>query len=65
MTGEQIKTFREGQGWSQQELARRVGVDQATISRIERGSAVAGPVKILLERLLEEDSDVRSSGAAA
>lgn len=42
--GESIKAFRESQGWSQTELAERLGaqlgkaVDPTTITRMERGS---------------------------
>jgi transcriptional regulator with XRE-family HTH domain len=32
-----LKEFREGKGLSQAELARRSGVSQSTISRIEAG----------------------------
>jgi transcriptional regulator with XRE-family HTH domain len=54
MTPEQIKSFRDSREWSQQELATRLGVDQATVSRIERGAAIARPVAMLLERLMSE-----------
>lgn len=48
------KTLREHHGWSQQELGRQLGVDQATVSRIERGGAPAKPVGKLLDRLAAE-----------
>ncbi|MGH2625623.1 MAG: helix-turn-helix domain-containing protein [Anaerolineales bacterium] len=32
-----IRALRERRGWSQAELARRSGVNQGTISRVERG----------------------------
>lgn len=32
-----LRTAREAKDWSQAELARRSGVDQTTISRIEAG----------------------------
>lgn len=54
ITSDEIKGFRERRGWSQQELASRIGVDQATVSRIERGGQVAKPVRLLLERLMAE-----------
>ena len=31
----EISRMRQGVGWSQQELARRLGVHQATVSRAE------------------------------
>jgi len=30
-----VKVYREGQGWSQGELARRVGVSRQTINAVE------------------------------
>ena len=30
-----VKTFREGKGWSQGELARRLGVSRQTINAVE------------------------------
>lgn len=35
--GEKVRRARKRRNWTQRELARRVGVDQTTISRIERG----------------------------
>jgi transcriptional regulator with XRE-family HTH domain len=32
-----LRPLRHERGWTQQELARRAGVDQPTISRIENG----------------------------
>lgn len=62
MKATDIKTLRESRGWSQQKLAEELGVDQATVSRIERGTAQpSGPVSRLLERLLSEPT----TGAAA
>lgn len=55
MTPEQIKSLRESREWSQQQLADQLGVDQGTVSRIERG--VAEPSKsarLLLERIAAE-----------
>lgn len=54
MNATDIKAFREAKGWSQSELAARLGVDQATVSRIERGNAIARPVAMLLERLMAD-----------
>ena len=30
-----VKTFREGKGWSQGELARRLGVSRQTVNAVE------------------------------
>src|SRR5262249_3265138 len=35
--GDRIRTFRLSHGWSQRQLARRVGLSQSGISRLERG----------------------------
>ena len=45
-----IQELREAEGWSQSELARRSGVPQPAISRLERGSV--GVVNLVhLEKL--------------
>jgi transcriptional regulator with XRE-family HTH domain len=55
MSADDIKTLREANKWTQQQLAERLGVDQATVSRIERGEAQpSGPVKLLLNALMLE-----------
>ena len=65
MSPEAIKKFRESRKWSQQKLADELGIDQATVSRIERGSEPRGPVKRLLERLMAEPvADAPAAGGA-
>lgn len=55
MTGDEIKSLREVRTWSQQKMAEELGIDQATVSRIERGVAEpSGPVKRLLEKMATE-----------
>lgn len=54
MTPTQIKKFREDKALSQHQLAELLGVDQATVSRIERGAVPARPVAILLQKLMAE-----------
>lgn len=56
-TAEDIKAFREARGWSQSDLASRLGVDQATVSRIERGTPMARPVALLMDRLMAEPAE--------
>lgn len=63
-TAEEIKNFRKGRGWSQSDLAEQLGVDQATVSRIERGGAMAGPVSKLLEKLMSEPAPEPEASAA-
>jgi DNA-binding XRE family transcriptional regulator len=43
----QIRRFREEQGWSQQELAERTGLSRAGISAIEMGKLVPSTVAAL------------------
>ncbi|WP_170115649.1 helix-turn-helix domain-containing protein [Melittangium boletus] len=43
MVGKIIATLRVQKEWSQEELARRVGLTQSTLSRIERGQAHPDP----------------------
>ncbi|RUY28724.1 helix-turn-helix transcriptional regulator, partial [Mesorhizobium sp. M7A.F.Ca.CA.004.12.1.1] len=52
ITGESVKALRASRKWTQQQLADELGVDQATVSRIETGSEPSRPVKRLLERLI-------------
>jgi len=50
---EKIKTLREQRGWSQLALAERLGIEQSTVSRWERGlSRPVGIYLVFLERLL-------------
>lgn len=37
--GEKVNTLRRGRRWSQAELSKRLGVSQASVSNVERGSA--------------------------
>ena len=54
----QIVELRERRGLTQGELARRCGIDQGDISRIERGST--SPTARTLQRIAAAlDSDVR------
>ena len=57
-----IKALRESMNWSQLQLARYLGVNQATVSRIEKGQKPSGPSTRMLERLQEHGAE---TGAAA
>lgn len=55
MTPEAIKSFRDSRNWSQQQLAEELGINQATVSRLETGVFTPrGAIKRLLERLMDE-----------
>jgi XRE family transcriptional regulator, regulator of sulfur utilization len=54
----QVMVLREKHGLTQTQLAARCGVDQADISRIERG--VTSPTSATLQRIAQAlDADVR------
>lgn len=54
----QVVALRERHGLTQAELAERTGIDQADISRIERGST--SPTARTLQRIAEAlDADLR------
>lgn len=57
----QIKKFRKDRGLSQRQLADELGVDQATVSRIEKGAVPARPVAILLQRLMSAPTENASA----
>lgn len=40
VAGRVVAHLRQGRGWSQQDLARAVGLTQPTLSRIERGQGL-------------------------
>ena len=48
---EQIKAAREKKGWSQAQLAEKLGVQQSRISELETG--VSNPSKEMLEAIAE------------
>lgn len=55
--GDAVLIARMQRGWSQSELARRVGTKQANISRIEAG--LGNPTLSLIHKLLKElDLDI-------
>ncbi|MDR3473374.1 MAG: helix-turn-helix transcriptional regulator [Devosia sp.] len=58
-----IKSLREFRSWSQADLAKELGVDQATVSRMERGAPIARPVEILLDRLIADSASSSSEVA--
>ena len=53
--GEKIKQARELKGWSQSDLARRVGISQPGIAKIEDGQSVKSKFLAKIAQLLELD----------
>ncbi len=47
----EIKQLRESINWKQDRLARFLGVDRSSVSHMENGRPVRGPVKRLLDTL--------------
>ncbi|RUV17874.1 XRE family transcriptional regulator [Mesorhizobium sp. M1A.F.Ca.IN.020.06.1.1] len=60
-----VKAFREARGLSQQQLAAEIGVDQATVSRIENGAEPSKPVRRLLSMMMAGDQASEVPGNAA
>ena len=56
---EKIKLYREGKGWSQEQLARNLGVSLNTVQRWELGKTHPSPLAI--ERIRALLGDVRQS----
>jgi ribosome-binding protein aMBF1 (putative translation factor) len=54
VTPEAVKALRENNGWSTYDLARKIGCNQSTISRIEGGAKYGGVIEKALERLIAE-----------
>lgn len=51
-TDPDIKSIRERRGWTQAQMAEYLGLDRSSVSRMEAGRQVKGPVLRLL-RVLE------------
>lgn len=51
----EIRGFRKSKGWTQGELAKRLGVGQGAVSNIERGArGISKPVALRLNKLDQE-----------
>lgn len=73
-TGEKLMELRRKQGWSQEELAERLGVSRQAVSKWESGQTLPDMDKVLLlseifsvstDYLLKEDITVSEDGAPA
>lgn len=70
-TGDQVKMFRARRGWSQQELAKRAGLDKQTVFRIESGGntrhgttgKLATALGVSLSQLIDEPRPRRTGHA--
>lgn len=51
ITGQDILALRSSLNWKQERLARYLGLDRSTVSRMENGQPLRGPVIRLLETL--------------
>ncbi len=66
ITGEQCRKWRKEKGWTQEELARRCGLNMFTISRMERGRQKGtGPTQRVLLRALQGKDESSPSAPAA
>lgn len=48
-----IKAIRTSLGWTQGRMAEYLGLDRSTVSRLENGAEISGPVLRLLALLSE------------
>lgn len=56
MTKEQFKTIRTELQYTQDELAKELGVDSVSISRYENGHReISKPISILLRRIYQDE----------
>lgn len=60
-----IALRKERLKWSQERLAEYLGVDRATVSRMETGQPPSGPVEKLLKQLDQETPPTHANGEAA
>lgn len=59
LTNDDLRKWREARGMSQNDLAAKLGVDQSTVSRIERGELEpSSSVKIIFNAIIAPISAV-------
>lgn len=59
---EQLKALRQQHGWSQEDLARELGVSFSTVNRWENGKAKPSRLaKKQIKRLLSEANETRET----
>lgn len=57
--------LRKSLKWTQDDLARHLGVEQATVSRWENGAKIKGPALKLIQLLLQNTSSSEHEEHAA
>lgn len=57
------KKLREDLEWTQAQMAEYLGCDQSTVSRIEKGGPINGPVQRLLSQLVKQPTTGQSVAA--
>lgn len=58
-----MRALREALHWSQDDMARYLGLDRSSVSRMENGQGIKGPTKRLLDVLLKRVSSKRVDAA--
>lgn len=56
-----LTELRTRLGWSQTRLAEELGVNQSTVSRLERRGSVPRVIRLALERLEKPANDARAA----
>jgi len=60
MTGEDLKAKRKSQGWTQSQLAQRIGVSKGTVINYEKGKKIPPQVYALNDKLNVLNEELRT-----
>ena len=52
-----VKALRERLGWTQDDLAKELGLDRSSVSRLEHGQKAKGPTARMLKMIAERASE--------
>lgn len=58
-----VKAIREERGWTQAQLGDYLGIDRSSVSRMESGGPISGPVTRLLKNLASEPTPKRGKSS--
>jgi transcriptional regulator with XRE-family HTH domain len=58
-----IKALRKRMGWKQHHLARELGLDRSSVSRMERGQPPKGSTRKLLEEIAKRPTPSQTEAA--